>query len=129
MEEKEIWLEEESGQNRLLAAQVRLADSFWPRLKGLLGTAALPEGQGLLLRPCNSVHTFGMQYALDVVFLDSSWGIRKIVPDLASWRGACCWGAAAVLELPAGTAHRQDLKVGQQLRCSQPACVRTVKHG
>ena len=118
MRAKKIWVEENTGEIRLLVASLRLADSFWLRLKGLLGTATLPEGEGLLLRPCNCVHTCGMRYAIDVLFLDSDGRILKLVQALAPWRSACCWRAAATLELPAGTGLRQDLKVGQQLRRS-----------
>ena len=118
MQTKKIWAEDTSGKVRLLAASVHLADTFWPRLKGLLGTAALPEGEGLWLCPCNCVHTCGMRYAIDVLFVDSDGRILKLVQALAPWRSACCWRAAAVLELPAGTGLRQDLKVGQQLRRS-----------
>ena len=119
MAANEIWLEEKSGEARLLVPKLRIADSFWPRLKGLLGTSALAEGQGLLLSPCNSVHTFGMRYAVDVIFLDSAWRIHKIVENMAPWRGSCCWRAAAVLELPAGTVRQAGLQVEQQLRHSR----------
>ena len=118
MQTKKIWAEDASGQVRLLAASVQLANTFWPRLKGLLGTAALPEGEGLWLCPCNCVHTCGMRYAIDVLFLDSDGRILKLVQELAPWRSACCWQAAAVLELPAGTVQRQKLQTGQQLRQS-----------
>ena len=118
MRTKKIWAEENTGELRLLVASLQLADSFWSRLKGLLGTAALSEGEGLLLRPCNCVHTCGMRYAIDVFFLDSGGRILKLAQELAPWRCACCWQAAAVLELPAGTVQRQELQTGQQLRRS-----------
>jgi uncharacterized membrane protein (UPF0127 family) len=118
MRTKKIWVEENTGETKLLVASLRMADSFWPRLKGLLGTTALAEGEGLLLCPCNCVHTCGMRYAIDVLFLDSGGRILKLAQELAPWRSACCWQAAVVLELPAGTVQRQDLQTGQQLRCS-----------
>lgn len=68
MQTKKFWVKDASGKVRLLVASLHLADTFWPRLKGLLGTAALSEGEGLLLRPCNCVHTCGMRYAIDVFF-------------------------------------------------------------
>ena len=118
MQAKVIWLEEDQKEPRMIVTSLRLADSFWPRLKGLLGTAVLPEGEGLLLCPCNCVHTCGMRYAIDVLFVDSDGRILKLVQALAPWRSACCWQAAAVLELSAGTAQRQNLQSGQQLRRS-----------
>ena len=82
MKAKKIWAEDTSGRVRLLVASVHLADTFWLRLKGLLGTAALPEGEGLFLCPCNCVHTCGMRYAIDVLFLDSDGRILKLVQAL-----------------------------------------------
>ena len=116
MQAKAIWLEEDQKEPRLIVTSLLMADTFWLRLKGLLGTKEMLEGQGLLLRPCNCVHTCGMRYAIDVLFLDSDGRILKLVQELKPWRSACCWTAAAVLELPAGTVQRQELQIGQQLR-------------
>ena len=54
----------------LLAERLAVADTFWKRLRGLLGTREWPEGNALLISPCNSVHMFGMKYCLDVLFVD-----------------------------------------------------------
>lgn len=50
--------------------QVCFADNFWHRLIGLLAHRALADDVGLLLIPCTSIHTFGMRFVIDVVFLD-----------------------------------------------------------
>ena len=51
--------------------QVRTASTFFPRFVGMLGTAAIADGEGLWIVPCRSVHTLGMRYPIDVAFLDA----------------------------------------------------------
>jgi len=86
------------------------------RMRGLLGRSSLPSGQGILLRPAASVHTFFMRFSIDVVFLDDELRVVQIAADLRPWRAAGKRGARAVLELPAGECERRGLRVGDQLR-------------
>jgi uncharacterized membrane protein (UPF0127 family) len=92
-----------------------VADTPLSRMRGLLGRSELEEGEGLLLRPTNSVHMFFMRFPIDVVFLDRELAVRKIVERLRPWRMAGCRGARAALELPAGTAGRTGITVGERL--------------
>jgi hypothetical protein len=92
-----------------------VADTAPARLRGLLGRDGLPDGEGLLIKPANSVHMFFMRFAIDVVFLDRDLVVRKIVEALRPWRLAGCRGARAALELPAGTASRRGVTVGERL--------------
>jgi uncharacterized protein len=92
-----------------------VADTALTRMRGLLGRSDLKEGEGLLLRPANSVHMFFMRFEIDVVFLDRELGVRKIVERLRPWRMAGCRGARAALELPAGAAGRYGITVGERL--------------
>ena len=85
------------------------------RLRGLLGRRGLDPGEGLLLRPASSIHTFFMRFPIDVVFLDRELGVRKVVPELGPWRAAFARGARSALELPAGEAARRGITVGQRL--------------
>jgi uncharacterized protein len=85
------------------------------RLKGLLGRSGLEPGEGLLLRPASSIHTFFMRFPIDVVFLDRELGVRKVVPELGPWRLAGARGARSALELPAGEASRRGIAAGQRL--------------
>jgi uncharacterized membrane protein (UPF0127 family) len=82
------------------------------RLRGLLGRRELPPGHGLLLLPASSIHTCGMRSAIDAVFLDVDGRALRIAADLRPWRLSSCRGAAAVLELPAGTCAARDLRPG-----------------
>ncbi|NYT61212.1 DUF192 domain-containing protein [Alcaligenaceae bacterium] len=78
------------------------AHGFWTRLRGLHAWRFLPCGTGLHLSPCNAIHTFGLAYAIDVVFLDAAFIEIKRVDGIQPNRAAFCWKAASVVELPAG---------------------------
>jgi len=99
----------------IVADQVRLADTFWQRLKGLLGTRLLPLGHGLIIKPCSSVHTFGMSYPIDVLFVDGSHCIIKIVNNMLPSKMSMAVHSKYVVELPAGTAHMTACCVGDIL--------------
>ena len=86
--------------------RIRPAMRWWSRAIGLLATAQLEDPCGLWISPCNSVHTLGMRYPIDVVFMDADGTVRKVVPMLRPWRAAACRGARHVLELRAGLAAR-----------------------
>ncbi|MBX7100712.1 MAG: DUF192 domain-containing protein [Myxococcaceae bacterium] len=102
---------------KLLGDQVREARTFLTRLKGLLGTRAMPVGQGLHIVPCNSIHTFFMSLSIDAVFLDRSHRVVKVCPAMAPWRVSGVYlSAHSVLELPAGVALASGTVVGDQLR-------------
>jgi len=92
-----------------------LADRPLERMQGLLGRPALLPGQALLISPCSSVHTFGMRYPLDIVFMSPSHQVLKIVPHLSARRIAWCWGAKNTVELAAGETCRLDIQVGNIL--------------
>lgn len=101
-----------------VAGTVRIADSFLLRLKGLLGTKSLPNGEALIIKPCYSVHTIGMAYAIDVLFVDGQNRILKVVSHLQPWRAASCRGSVYVIELPAGTADITGTGCGDLLSFS-----------
>lgn len=101
--------------NAELAGRVMEADTFFRRLKGLLGTSGLPAGTALVIRPCNSVHTFGMAYSIDVIFADSGNKVVKIVSDLPPGRVTGCLAGRYAVELPAGTARQSKTAVGDRL--------------
>lgn len=85
------------------------------RMRGLLGRADLPAGDGILLRPAGSVHTFFMRFPIDVVFLDRDDVVLGVEPALPPWRTAARRGAKAVVELAAGECERRGVRVGERL--------------
>ena len=102
---------------RRIGDRVRLADSWWSRLRGLLGRGPLETGEGLLLAPCRAVHMFGMRYPLDVAFLDRRGAVVAIYHSLAPGsRPRWHRRAAVALEVPAGTLETTDTHEGDALR-------------
>jgi uncharacterized membrane protein (UPF0127 family) len=84
-------------------------------MRGLLGRSELAPGEGLLIRPAPSVHTFFMRFPIDVVFLGGDLRVLRVRSDLRPWRMAGQRGARAVLELPAGEADRRGIRPGDRL--------------
>ena len=85
------------------------------RMRGLLGRASLPGGEGILLRPAGSIHTFFMRFPIDAIFLDRELVVVGIESDLPPWRAAARKRAHAVLELAAGECDRRGLREGDAL--------------
>lgn len=88
----------------------------WERMRGLLGRQALGPGQALLIDPCPSVHTLGMAYPIDLVFLDANYRVLKLVPQLKPSRWAGCAGARATIELAPGAIAALALSLGDVLQ-------------
>ena len=100
----------------LLGEKVRTAGTFLSRLVGLLGTAAIAEGEGLWIVPCRSVHTIGMRYPIDVAFLDARGvvvGIQEALPP--NRIGRFFRSARGALELCAGTLAATGTAAGDLL--------------
>ncbi len=98
--------------------QVELAATAWARLRGLLGRRGPNPGQGLWIRPCNSVHCCFMRFAIDVLYLDSAGTILRVRHHLRPWRFSAYWRAASVLELAAGECRRLNIQPGDRLQCN-----------
>lgn len=97
----------------VLAARARVADTFRARLVGLLGCPGLGPGEGLLITPCHSVHSFGMRYPIDVVYLSPDGRVLRLAHAMPPWRFHMpVKGARSVLELPAGTLRQANAQMG-----------------
>jgi uncharacterized membrane protein (UPF0127 family) len=89
----------------VLAERAEVAASPWRRMRGLLGRSPLVAGQGLLIAPCQGIHSLGMGYPIDVVHLDRNGAVRRVLHSVPPWRlGPLVWRSRCVLELPAGAA-------------------------
>ena len=99
----------------VVCSRCRIAKDPWTRMRGLLGRRRLDDGEGILLRPASSVHTWFMQFPIDVVFLDRELLVLRVVSGLGPWRAAGRRGAAAVLELAAGECTVRGVGVGDRL--------------
>jgi uncharacterized protein len=104
-----------NGAGDCVVERCLIADRPWSRMRGLLGRRSLPPGEGLLLKPTGSVHTFFMRFPIDVVFLDRDLVVVGVAAELAPWRAAGRRGAKATLELAAGEAARRGIGEGDRL--------------
>jgi len=102
----------------VLANCMEVADSGAKRSKGLLGRKGLSPGEGLWILPCESVHTIGMQFPIDLVYLDRKLRIRKVRSSVPPWRISACLSAHSVIELPSGTVLATQSRPGDTLEFS-----------
>jgi uncharacterized protein len=102
----------------VLAHCVEVADDGAKRRKGLLGRQELRAGEGLWIRPCEAVHTFGMQFPIDLVYLDRELRVKKVRSGVRPWRLSACITAHSVLELASGTIRETQTKPGDRIEFS-----------
>lgn len=99
-----------------LARRVMLADTWWTRLRGMMGRPEPAADEGMLLVPCRSVHMYWMKYPLDVAFLAPDGRIVATYHGLAPSRRSKRHGDAnRALELKAGTLAAKRAEVGDRL--------------
>ena len=102
------------GQTLITAG--RVADTMWARLRGLIGSRPLAQGEGLLILPGKSVHTHFMGFPIDVIYVNAADEVVGIDRNLAPWRfGRFYRRVRFVIEVPAGRADATDTQVGDQL--------------
>jgi uncharacterized membrane protein (UPF0127 family) len=101
--------------NTVLATCLDVANTSSKRNKGLLGRKCLSSGEGLWILPCEAVHTFWMQFSIDLVYLDRKKQIKKLVSGLPPWRLSACLRARSILELPSGTIRDTQTQLGDTL--------------
>jgi len=102
-----------------LLQRVNTANNFWTRLRGLLGRSELSREEGLLISPCNSVHTLGMKFPIGVVFLSRSGEVRHLIARMPPGKlSPLIRGADQVLELHPETLAQARLQVGDTLTFS-----------
>jgi uncharacterized membrane protein (UPF0127 family) len=106
-----------STRNVVLAGRAGRAAGFFARGRGLMFTPPLPEGGGLVIEPCNSIHMFFMRYPLDILFLDREGRVVFMYRGIKPWRmGRVVRGARTAVELPEGTIDRTGTQLGDLLR-------------
>jgi len=102
-----------------LATALAVANTHWTRLRGLLGLRSndFRNGFGLWIVPCHGVHTLGMGFPIDVVYLDDAMTVIHVQGDLRPWRFAPVrTQATSVLELPCRTAAETQTAVGDKIQ-------------
>ena len=102
--------------NLPLMIQGRLADTFWSRLRGLLGAAPLQPGEGLILAGEKSIHTLFMTFPIDVLYVDKNYRVIRADINMVPYRlGPLVFQSAYVLEMPVGTIAGTATQLGDQL--------------
>jgi len=106
-----------STKNTVLAHRLYEARSFFQRLVGLLGRSPLQPGEALLLEPCCCIHTFFMDYPLDVLFYDKEKRVVAIFAEMPPWRCTpLVRRARGAIEFPPGTLEAAGTGVGDRLK-------------
>jgi uncharacterized membrane protein (UPF0127 family) len=100
-----------------IASHAEWARSFWARLRGLMFRKHLPDGNGLVLEPNSSVHTFGMRFAIDVIFVDRHGCVVGLMPAMPPNRPfAGERRARRTIEVPAGVIAATQTHLGDRLQ-------------
>jgi uncharacterized membrane protein (UPF0127 family) len=96
--------------------KVKVADRFLSRLVGLLNRSSLDLDEGLLITPCAGIHTIGMRFTIDLVFIDKEnkvLGVSESVPPNRFRRAPK--GTYAVLELADGNVSQTGIHLDDRL--------------
>lgn len=102
--------------NALLAENTTIADTLFKRIKGLLGRKDFNKGEALIIKPCNSIHTFFMRFPIDVVFVDAKKRVVKTISNMRPFRiSGICLKARFSVELPAGSLQKTATQTGDTL--------------
>ena len=104
-----------------VATTVETAFDSAARTRGLLGRPSLAPDHALVIAPCEAIHTFGMQFPIDVIFVARDGRIVKIRRNMRAGRMTAAIGAFATIEMAAGEADRHGLTAGDYLEVTAPA--------
>lgn len=102
----------------LVASRLSVANTHLRRLIGLMGTTkqVFSSGSGLWIVPCHGVHTIGMRYPIDVIYLDEKKRVIRVEENVRPWRVTpMVMESASLIELPAHTAFDTGTQVGDEL--------------
>ncbi len=102
--------------NEMIASRVFAADNFLQRLFGLLFKNPLKDGEALLIRDCRSIHTIGMRYSIDIVFIDENGKVISTLKDIPPWRFTpYIREARSVIEFRSGSLKGETLNAGDRI--------------
>ncbi|QDU27032.1 hypothetical protein ETAA8_21160 [Anatilimnocola aggregata] len=89
---------------KVLVEHLQIATTFSERFWGLQFRRELPPRAGLLIAPCNSIHSCWMRFSIDAVFLSPDGTVLAVKSNVRPWRATYpVWGAACVVEVSSGT--------------------------
>ncbi len=104
----------------VIGDRIRKADHYFSRLFGLLPKSSLEPGEGLWIYPCNDIHSIGMRFRFDALFLDKELRVVHLVEDMGPWKVTpIIRQAKSVLELGSGVIAQTGTQLGDQLSFKQ----------
>lgn len=93
-----------------------MVNTPFKRMKGLLGKKELKKGQALVLKPCNSIHTFFMRFPIDVLFVDKDNRVIEAISKVQPFRLTYIYfNAALAIELPTATIQSSSTSKGDSI--------------
>lgn len=99
-----------------LQLDIKVADRFFTRFKGLMFRKEPIRKEGLLITECNSIHMFFMKFAIDVVMLSKDGKVVKTISNLQPWKlVGPVKKAYSTLELPVGTIEKNEIRMGDRI--------------
>ena len=102
--------------DKILANNLKIADNFFKRVKGLLGRKALDKGEGLHIIPCNSIHSFFMKFNFDAIFLNKNNEVVYLIEEMPAWHvSKICFSAYSVVELQSGVIKETETSISDVL--------------
>ena len=105
----------------------RVADNVFTRLVGLLRHKQLELGDGLWIVPCNSIHSLGMRFEFDAVFLDRGLRVVHLMSAMKTWRiSPMIWSAHSVLEVPTGIILQTATQLGDQFEMKRESIAAAI---
>ncbi len=105
----------EAETGRVVLKKVTAARSLWQRSVGLLGRSGLEESEALWLEPCSGIHTLGMRFSVDALFLSREGRVLRVAAHVPPWRMLMpVLRCRAVVEMPAGAAGRLGICEGSR---------------
>lgn len=100
--------------NDILFSHAKYANRFWSRTIGLLGRSHIKESEAIVLTPCNQIHTLGMRFSIDIVFLDEDHVVTKCVENLGPGKASRSGRARYVIEIAPGSIKKHQIAKAQK---------------
>lgn len=105
-----------SVDGKVIIPTLKTASSLRERVVGLLGKSSLAEGEALHIKPCGSIHTFGMKFSLDLIFLDSELRVCETAWNVSPNRMVLGGiSAKSVIEVESGWINANLFSTGVRL--------------
>jgi uncharacterized membrane protein (UPF0127 family) len=122
-----IWYAFNVTRQSFINLGVTAADTFLARLRGLLGKVRLRSDEGLWMIPARGIHTFGLTFPIDVIYLDAQFRVVHLIENLGPLRIAPIrLQCQSILELPARSIYGSGTQLGDQLLICTPKDMEAV---